>query len=198
MILKPKQEVEWKRKWFCGVKLIHFNFKVKWENAVWAEICFLPWERIAATLIQLLMKIWKTFCWQGMNEKWKNKSNFLAAKFFLQGTSFLFSQWKFFELYFRTCPAVFWFRRRDFCYDHMTSQPLQICFLVIRSCNFNWSACVTSFFAPSGVRFFVHLRDKIWSDLTYLTHKNDFLTLKLTLIQRDKVKWVYVTLSEVY
>ena len=31
---------------------------------------------------------------------------------------------------------VFLFRRRDFCYDHMTSQPLQICFLFIHSCKF--------------------------------------------------------------
>ena len=37
--------------------------------------------------------------------------------------------------------------------------------------------------------------------LTYFTHKNVFLTLKLiffTLNQRDKVKWVCVTLNEGY
>ena len=48
---------------------------------------------------------------------------------------------------------------RDFCSDHMTSQSLQICFLFIHSCSFNWIACVTSFFALSGASFFVH-----WSD----------------------------------
>ena len=32
---------------------------------------------------------------------------------------------------------VFLFRRQDFCYDLMTTQLLQICFLFIRSCNFN-------------------------------------------------------------
>ena len=40
-----------------------------------------------------------------------------------------------------------------------------------------------------------------WSHLTYLTLKNDFLTLKFflfTLIQRDKIKWVCVTLNEGY
>ena len=42
------------------------------------------------------------------------------------------------------------FCRRDFRYDHMTSQPLQVCFLFILSCNFNWNACVTSFFALIG------------------------------------------------
>ena len=26
---------------------------------------------------------------------------------------------------------------KDFCYDHMTSQSLQICVLFIRSCNYN-------------------------------------------------------------
>ena len=29
------------------------------------------------------------------------------------------------------------FRCHDFCYHHMTSQPHQICFLFIRSYNFN-------------------------------------------------------------
>ena len=43
------------------------------------------------------------------------------------------------------------FCKHDFCYDHKTSQsPLQICFLFIRSCNFSWIACVTSFFTHSG------------------------------------------------
>ena len=39
-----------------------------------------------------------------------------------------------------------------------------------------------------------------WSHLTYLTHKNDSLWtwLLITLIQRDKVKWVCVTLNEGY
>ena len=40
-----------------------------------------------------------------------------------------------------------------------------------------------------------------WSHLTYLTLKNDFLTLKLTLftlIQRDKVRWACFTLNEGY
>ena len=48
---------------------------------------------------------------------------------------------------------VFLFRRRNFCDDHMTSQLIQICFLFIRSCNFNWNACVTSFSAFSAASF---------------------------------------------
>ena len=73
-------------------------------------------------------------------------------------------------------------------------------FLFSRSCNFNWIACVTSFFALSGEFFCSCAWLNFWSHLTYLTLKNDFLTLKLTftLIQRDKVKWVCVTLNEGY
>ena len=138
ILVTSKQEVERKSEWFCGVNFFRSNFKVKWENGVWTKIRFL-------TLI---------FCF----------FDFLDRIFFLNGfsnpfivhsrSSFLFSQWKFFELYVRTCPAMFFlFRRRDFCYDHMTSQPLQVCFLFIRSCNFNWNACVTSFFALSGASF---------------------------------------------
>ena len=37
----------------------------------------------------------------------------------------------------RILRAMFFFRRQDFCYDHMTSQPLQICFLFIRSRKFS-------------------------------------------------------------
>ena len=48
---------------------------------------------------------------------------------------------------------VFLFRRQGFCYNHMTSQPLQICFLFISSCNFNLNACVTSFLTLSGASF---------------------------------------------
>ena len=72
---------------------------------------------------------------------------------------------------------VFLFRRRDFCYNHMTSPPLQICFLFVLSCNFNWRACVKSFFALSGASFlFIRVIKFL------VTLENDFLTLKLTFI----------------
>ena len=54
---------------------------------------------------------------------------------------------------------VFLFRRHDFCYDHMTSQPLQICFFVHSFMQFQLKCCVTSFFSFSLANFFVHLRD---------------------------------------
>ena len=37
----PKQKVEHKSKWFCGVEVFHSNFNVEWENGVWTKICFL-------------------------------------------------------------------------------------------------------------------------------------------------------------
>ena len=96
------------------------------------------------------------------------KFSFLASGFFVHMRHFDSDFW-FFFLFF---DLIFlkWFSqlthspffvaifvtticRRDFCYDHMTSQSLKICFLFIRSCNFNWIACVTSFFALSGASF---------------------------------------------
>ena len=46
--------------------------------------------------------------------------------------------------------------------------------------------------------FFLFAWLKFWSHLTYLTHKNAFLTLKLTFIyfNSEKVIWVCVTLNE--
>ena len=95
----------------------------------------------------------------------------------------------------------FLFRRRYF-YDHLTSQPLQICFLFIRSCNFNWTACVTSFFVLSRASFFVHLRDQVFGH-TWLTSLSKMTSslwnwLLFSLIQRDKVKSGCVTLNESY
>ena len=41
ILVTPKQEVERKSEWFCGVKFFHSNFKVEWENGVWTKIRFL-------------------------------------------------------------------------------------------------------------------------------------------------------------
>ena len=80
---------------------------------------------------------------------------------------------------FQDFSYVFLFRRQDFCYNHMTSQPIQSCFLFICSCNYNLIACFTSFFTLSG-KFYFHLRDHKFL-VTWLTSlKNGFLTLKLT------------------
>ena len=41
ILVTPKQEVEQKSEWFCGVNIFCSNFKVEWENCVWTKICFL-------------------------------------------------------------------------------------------------------------------------------------------------------------
>ena len=67
---------------------------------------------------------------------------------------------------------------RDFCYDHLTSQPF---------CSF---AHAMSSEVPVGRHFLLLVKCflficviNFWSHLTYLTHKNDFIiTWKLTFI----------------
>ena len=41
ILVTPKQEVERKSEWFCGVQFFHSKFKVQWENGVWTKIRFL-------------------------------------------------------------------------------------------------------------------------------------------------------------
>ena len=55
-------------------------------------------------------------------------------------------------------------------------------FLSIRSCNFNWIACVTSFFAFSGASFLFMRVIKFLVTLDLPHSQNDFLSLKLTFI----------------
>ena len=85
---------------------------------------------------------------------------FCGSDFFLNGSpnpfivrsrsSFLFSQWKFFELCVRTCPAMFFY---FVIMIFVTTIWRHSHFSFIRSCNFNWMACLTSFFALSGASF---------------------------------------------
>ena len=176
ILVTPKQEVERKSEWFCGVKIFRSKFKVEWENGVWTKICFLAsgflftcgnFTLFFTGFFNFLDRI---FCLNGFHNPFIVRSR----------SSFLFSQWKFFELYVRTCPAMFFlFRRHDFCYDHMTSKPLFVhsfmqfqlncmCGVIFRS---YWSEF---FCSCSWLNF--------WSHLIYLTLKNDFLNLKLNFI----------------
>ena len=111
---------------------------------------------------------------------------------------FLFSQWKFFELYVRTCPAMFFY---FVVMIFVTTIWRHSHFLFIRSCNFNWFACVTSFFALSGASFlFIRvIKCLVTLDLPHSKMTSSLWSWFLfTLIQRDKFKWVCVTLNEGY
>ena len=41
ILVTPKQKVERKSEWFCGVKFFRCNFKVEWENGASTKFCFL-------------------------------------------------------------------------------------------------------------------------------------------------------------
>ena len=41
ILVTPKQEVERKSEWFCGLNFFCYKFKVEWENGVWTNIRFL-------------------------------------------------------------------------------------------------------------------------------------------------------------
>ena len=115
------------------------------------------------------------------------------------GSSCLFSQWKCFQLYVRTCPAMFFlFRFLLRPYDVTATSNL---LFVHCSCNFNWSACVTSFLLLVE-RVFCSIRVIKFLVTLDLPHSQKWLPdwnwLLFTLIQRDKVKWVCVTLNEGY
>ena len=104
ILVTPKQEVERKSEWFCGVKFFRSKFKVEWENGVWTTIRFLASGYLFTCGKQFHFDFYCFF-------------QFFGSDFFLNGfpnpfivryrSSFLFSQWKFFELYVRTCPAMF-------------------------------------------------------------------------------------------
>ena len=78
---------------------------------------------------------------------------------------------------------VFYFFVKIFVRTIWRHNHFKSCFFFIRSCIFNWTACVTPFFTLGGARFFCSLAWLIfWSHVIYLTLKNDFLTLKLTFL----------------
>ena len=106
ILVTPKQEMEQKCEWFCGVKIFRSNFKVEWEYGVWTKIRFIG-SGFLFTCGNFTL-IFTVFF------------RFFGSDFFLNGfpnpfivlsrSSFLYSQWKFFELYVRTFPAMFFLR----------------------------------------------------------------------------------------
>ena len=71
----------------------------------------------------------------------------------------------------------------------------------IRSFPFNWSACVTFFFALRGASFLFIREIKFLVTLDLPLSKmtsSPWSSLLYTLIQRDKVRWMCVTLNKGY
>ena len=104
ILVPPKQAVERKSEWFCGVKLFRSKYKVEWENGIWLKVRFLAYDSLFTCGNSTLS--FAVF-------------QFFGSNFFLNGfpnpfivrsrSSFLFSQWNYFELYIRTCLAMFFY-----------------------------------------------------------------------------------------
>ena len=102
ILVTPKQEIERKSEWFCGVKFFRSNFKVEWKYGVWTKIRFIGSGFLfTCGNFTLIFTVFSVF-WIGFFSKWFCKPFIVRSR-----SSFLFSQWKFFELYVRTCPAMF-------------------------------------------------------------------------------------------
>ena len=102
ILITPKQEVEQKREWFCGVNFFCSNFKVEWENGVWTKIRFLASGFFVHDAISLWFLLFFSIFWIGFFLI--GFSNPFIVRF---RSSFLFSQRKFLELYIRNYPALF-------------------------------------------------------------------------------------------
>ena len=134
ILVTPKQEMKRKSEWFCGVNFFRSNFKVEWESGVWTKIRFL-----ASGFLFTRGNFTSIFCF----------FDFFESDFFLNGfpnpfivrsrSSFMFSQWKFFELYVRTCPAMFfnslylWLR-----FSFYVRHDFQVWLLTYFTHYFNW------------------------------------------------------------
>ena len=101
--------MEQKSEWFCGVKFFRSNFKVEWEYGVWTKIRFIGSDFLfTCGNFTLIFTVFSIF-WIGFF------LNDFSNPFIVRSrSSFLFSQRKFFELYVRTCPAMFFLLRRTF------------------------------------------------------------------------------------
>ena len=85
-------------------EIFRSNFKVEWDYGVWTKIRFIGSGFLFTcgnfTLIFTVFSIfWIGFFLNGFSNPFIVRSR----------SSFLFSQWKFFELHVRTCPAMFFY-----------------------------------------------------------------------------------------
>ena len=103
--------------------------------------------------------------------------------------------------HFRNSSDYVFFRRQDFCYDHMTSQPLQVCFLfIIHAISTevhvwrHFSLFLERVFLFIRVIEFLVTRDLPHSQKWLPHFESDFYLFYF----RYKVKRMCVTLNEVY
>ena len=104
-LVTPKEEVEWKSEWFLRSKIFfRSKFKVEWENGVWTKIRFLASGFLfTCDNFTLIFTVFRCF---DLDFYLIGFPNPFIGHF---SSSFLLSQWKFLELYVRTCPAMFFY-----------------------------------------------------------------------------------------
>ena len=90
ILVTPKQEMERKSEWFCGVNFFRSKFKVEWENGVWTKIGFLASGFLfTCGNFTLIFTIFWIF-WIGFFFLNAFSNPFIVRSW----SSFLFSQWK--------------------------------------------------------------------------------------------------------
>ena len=163
ILVTPKQEVERKSEWFCGVKFFRSNFiQSKVRKRCLNKIRFLASRFLFTcgyfTLIYCFFQfLGQDFLLNGFPEPFIVRSR----------SSFLFSQWKFFELYVRTCPAMFF-------------NPLNV---------------LTTFFVLHKSRFsrltsdLLHLVSIEWNNFFghWITHCGEYGQCQKSIIKRDGI-----------
>ena len=92
-----KKRVVFRRDFF------RFKFKVEWENGVWTKIRFLA----SGFFVHMRQFDFDFYCFFVFLDRIFFSMVFSHPFIVRARSSFLFSQWKFFVLYVRTCPAMF-------------------------------------------------------------------------------------------
>ena len=170
--------MERKSEWFCGAKFICSKFEVERENGCWTIIRFLAIGFLFTcgnfTLIFTVF-FFQFFRSDFFLSGFPNPTKVHPRPSFLFEPNFFFSLMVFVHMQKFDIDYLFFFNSRTaiagaiiglllvFFYFvvmiFVTTIWRHSHFLFIRSCNHNWIACVTSFFALSGASFFVHARD---------------------------------------
>ena len=108
ILVTPKQEVERKSEWFCGVKFFRSKFKEVRKRCLNKNSLSRLWFFVH--MRQFRFDLYCFFDFFGLDFL-NGFPNPFIVRFW---SNFLFSQWNFFELYVRTCPAMFFLLRRTF------------------------------------------------------------------------------------
>ena len=164
--------------WFCGVIFFCSNFKVEWENGVWAKIRFLANGFLFACGILTLI------------------FDFLFLSDFFKKQFSQFAHSPFYVYFLVKSLKILWIVRQDLsCYVFYFVVKFFVTIMwrhshfrsAFSSCNFKWISYVTSVFTLFGASFLFIRVIKFLVSLD-IPLKNDFLTLKLTFLYFREIR----------